>query len=69
MQILHDEVTFEDLSEEGLELELLRCALVNEPLFLSIKAVFESHKYPERLDPTGLKLYNIFKRLSHEQDS
>jgi len=52
-----------NLTEEQLELDLLKGAIANPDLFASVRAVFHNHPHPEQLDDTGKKLYRIFKRL------
>lgn len=61
--------SYDRLTEEEIELDLLKAAITSPDLFASIKQVFHNHLHPESLDPTGRKLYEIFKRLENERDS
>jgi hypothetical protein len=58
----------DDVTGEQLELDLLKGALLNPDLFASVKAVFHNHPNPDALDPTGRRIYEIFKRLESSKD-
>jgi hypothetical protein len=64
---VHDEIMIEgDLSEAGLELDVLKVAVVNPELFQSLRQVFLNHSNPDSLDDTGKKLYRIYTRLEEQ---
>lgn len=48
------------LSDEEYELEILKMAVMNPPLYNNIRDVFVQHKYPEKLDPVGKRLREFF---------
>jgi hypothetical protein len=59
---------FGDVTDEQIELDLLKGALLNPDLFASVKEVFHNHPNPDALDPTGRRIYEIFKRLESSKD-
>lgn len=59
---------FEDQTDEELEMDLLKGALTNPELYASVKGVFHNHPHPEQLDPTGRRIYEIFKKLETQSD-
>lgn len=48
------------LTDEDFELEILKMAVMNSPLYNNIRDVFVQHKYPEKLDPVGKRLREFF---------
>lgn len=48
------------LTDEEYELEILKMAVMNPPLYNNIRDVFVQHKYPEKLDPVGKRLREFF---------
>jgi len=54
-----------ELSDEEVRLDLLKCAVMNSALFNTMGDLLVNHPKPEKLDPHAARLRRIFMELDY----